>query len=126
MVLGFAYLTRVNTVESKTAFEKAIKLDQADALSRLGLGLGKIREGDLADGRRDLEIAVSLDANNSIVRSYLGKVYYEEKRGPSERQYAIAKHWTPRIPHLISTTRSRSRPPTGRSRRCRTWRKRSS
>ena len=86
-------------VESKKAFEKAIELDQADALSRLGLGLGKFREGDLADGRRDLEIAASLDANNSIVRSYLGKVYYEEKRSDlAERDYAVAKQLDPKDP----------------------------
>ena len=50
MVLGFAYLTQVKTTESKAAFEKAIELDQADPLSRLGLGLAKIRDGDLKGG----------------------------------------------------------------------------
>ena len=99
MVLGFAYLTRVDTAESKKAFEKAIELDQADALPRLGLGLAKIREGDLADGRKELEIAASLDPNNSIVRSYLGKAYYEEKRSDlAERDYATAKELDPKDP----------------------------
>ncbi len=41
MVLGFAYLMQVKTTESKAAFEKAIELDQAEPLSRLGLGSGK-------------------------------------------------------------------------------------
>ena len=50
MVLGFAYLAQVKTTESKAAFEKAIVLDQADPLSRLGLGLAKIRDGDLKAG----------------------------------------------------------------------------
>src|SRR5437867_5485960 len=98
-VLGFAYLTEVNTREAKAAFEKAIEFDQADYLPRLGLGLVKIREGDLAEGRREIEIAASLDPNNSIVRSYLGKAYYEEKRGPlDEREYAIAKELDPKDP----------------------------
>src|SRR5437762_1247148 len=98
-VLGFAYLTQVNTIEAKAAFEKAIEFDQADYLPRLGLGLAKIREGDLQDGRREIEIAASLDPNNSIVRSYLGKAYYEEKRGPlDEREYAIAKELDPKDP----------------------------
>ena len=42
-------------------FEKAIELDQVDPLPRLGLGLAKIRDGDLLDGRREIDIAVSLD-----------------------------------------------------------------
>jgi Tfp pilus assembly protein PilF len=49
-VLGFAYLTQVKVKDSKSAFEKAIRLDQAAPLPRLGLGLAKIREGDLKEG----------------------------------------------------------------------------
>ena len=98
-MLGFAYLTRVDTKEAKDAFEKAIEFDQADYLPRLGLGLAKIREGDLQEGRREIEIAASLDPNNSLVRSYLGKAYYEEKRIPlDEREYAIAKELDPKDP----------------------------
>jgi Tfp pilus assembly protein PilF len=73
-VLGFAYLTQVRIGESKEAFEKAILFDQADPLPRLGLGLAKIRGGDLKPGRAEIEIAASLDPNNSLIRSYLGKV----------------------------------------------------
>ncbi len=71
-VLGFAYLTQVKTDQAKAAFERAITLDQADPLSRLGLGLAKIREGDLEAGGRDIEVAASLDSNSSLIRSYLG------------------------------------------------------
>jgi len=46
----------------------------------LGLGLAKIREGELSEGSRDIEVAASLDPNNALVRSYLGKAYFEEKR----------------------------------------------
>ncbi len=60
-VLGFAYLMRVKTRRAKEAFEKAIGLDQADPLPRLGLGLAKIREGKLHEGGREIEIAASLD-----------------------------------------------------------------
>jgi tetratricopeptide (TPR) repeat protein len=63
------------------------------------LGLAKIREGDLAEGRREIEIAASLDPNNSLVRSYLGKAYFEEKRTTlDEREYAIAKELDPNDP----------------------------
>jgi len=91
-ILGFAYLARIDIDEAMASFHKAIELDQVDPQPRLGLGLAKIRRGNLADGRRDIEIAASLDPNNSIVRSYLGKAYFEEKRAPLDAaQYAFAK-----------------------------------
>ena len=98
-VLGFAYLTQVNTTAAKEAFTKAITRDQADPLPRLGLGLAKIREGDLHDGSREVEIAASLGPNNALVRSYLGKAYFEEKRtGLDEREYVTAKGLDPNDP----------------------------
>jgi len=98
-VLGYAYLTQVNTKEAKATFEKAIELDQADPLPRLGLGLAKIRDGDLHEGRREIEIAATLDPGNSLIRSYLGKAYYEEKRDKmSKDQYKAAKEFDPSDP----------------------------
>ncbi len=95
-VLGFAHLTRIKTTQARQAFEKAISLDSADPLPRLGLGLVLIRTGQLDAGRRDIEIAAALDPNSSLIRSYLGKAYYEEKRdrlvGP---QLAMAKTLDP-------------------------------
>lgn len=98
-VLGFAYLMEVKTGAAKGAFEKAIRLDDADPLPRLGLGLSQIREGRLEEGRRDIEIAMSLDPNNALLRSYLGKAYYEEKRDKlATGQYAMAKTLDPSDP----------------------------
>ena len=113
-VLGFAYLTRVETGKSKEAFQKAIELDQADPLPRLGLGLAKIRDGGLPkwekdlmkavdsglmEGTKDLEIAVSLDPDNSLVRSYLGKAYYEKTQDKrATDQFAMAKKLDPSDP----------------------------
>src|SRR5437764_2319589 len=63
------------------------------------MGLARIREGDLAEGRREIEVTASLDPNNSIVRSYLGKAYYEEKRSElADRDYATAKELDPKDP----------------------------
>jgi tetratricopeptide (TPR) repeat protein len=67
-VLGFAYLTRIKLEKSKRAFQKAIFFDQADPLPRLGLGLAKIRGGDLKLGRAEIEIAATLDPNNQLFR----------------------------------------------------------
>ncbi|HEX9158576.1 MAG TPA: TonB-dependent receptor, partial [Syntrophales bacterium] len=98
-VLGFSHLTRVETVDAKGAFEQAIKLDDADPLPRLGLGLAKIREGHLEEGRRELEIAITLDPDNGLIRSYLGKTYFEEKRDKLARgQYDMAKTLDPKDP----------------------------
>src|SRR4030042_772573 len=90
-VLGFPYLAQGKTKDSRIAFEKAIDLDQADPLPRLGLGLATIRDGDVADGRTEIEIAASLDPHNSLTRSYLGKAYDEGKRGKTaSTQFAMA------------------------------------
>ena len=98
-VLGFAYLTQIKTKMSKEAFRKAIEFDQADPLPRLGLGLAKIHDGDLAGGREEIEIAASLDPNNSLIRSYLGKAYYEERREKlASNQFAMAKELDPSDP----------------------------
>ncbi len=78
-ILGFALLTEAKIADARSTFEKAITLDQADPLPRLGSGLTKIQNSHLAEGRRDIEIASSLDPSNSIIRSYLGKAYFEEK-----------------------------------------------
>ena len=113
-VLGFAYLTQVKTGKSKEAFQKAIELDQADPMPRLGLGLARIREGGfpkwepdflkmvdkgLLEGTREFEIAASLDPDNSLIRSYLGKAYYEETRDKlATDQFEMAKKLDPSDP----------------------------
>ncbi len=108
MVFGFSYLLRLDIDRAKTAFTRAIQLDQTDPLPRLGLALAKIREGDLSAGRLDLEIAASLDPGNALVRSYLGKAYLEELRGPLARtQFELAKQADPLdpTPHLYNAMR---------------------
>lgn len=80
-VLGFAYLAQIRVSDAAEAFLQAIELGSEDPLPHLGLGLAKIRSGDLSEGRRDIEIAADLDRNNALIRSYLGKAFYEEKRG---------------------------------------------
>jgi len=63
------------------------------------LGLAKIRDGDVKAGRSEIEIAASLDPNSSLIRSYLGKAYFEEKRDKlAKDQYAIAKDLDPMDP----------------------------
>jgi tetratricopeptide (TPR) repeat protein len=93
--LGFVHLASFNIDAARQAFEQAIRLDRSAApLPRFGLGLVEIRKGRLAEGRRHLEIAANLDPGNAMIRSYLGKAYYEEKRNHlAETQFALAKQF---------------------------------
>jgi Flp pilus assembly protein TadD len=101
-ILGYSYLIRFKIADAQAAFERAIALDQADPLPRLGLGLAKIREGELEEGRQEIEIAAALDPANSLVRSYLGKAYYEENTAKRDKlaatEYGIAKKLDPNDP----------------------------
>jgi predicted Zn-dependent protease len=98
-IQGFSQLFRVDTAQALQHFESAVQLDSTAPLPRLGLGLAKIRSGDLEAGRRDLEIAAILDPNNSLLRSYLGKAYYEEKRPIlAGDQFNLAKQHDPHDP----------------------------
>ncbi len=98
-VQGFSQLFRVENEQALRHFEAAVQLDSTAPLPRLGLGLAKIRGGNLEAGRRDLEIAAILDPNNSLLRSYLGKAYYEEKReNLAGDQFDLAKQRDPKDP----------------------------
>ena len=98
-VMGFSHLINMDTDEALQSFEKAVKLDSTSPLARLGFGLAKIHKGNLKEGRQDLEIAALLDPNNSLIRSYLGKAYYEENRNPlAADEFTLAKERDPKDP----------------------------
>jgi tetratricopeptide (TPR) repeat protein len=98
-VLGFAALAQIELREAISAFSRAIALDPADPLPHLGFGLARIRKGELVLGRQEIEIAAALDPRNSLIRSYLGKAYYEEKRDPLDGiQFGLAKMYDPNDP----------------------------
>jgi len=59
LYLGFAYLLQIDTGRAQAAFTRAITLDQADPMPRLGIA--RIRENKLEAGRIDIETAASLD-----------------------------------------------------------------
>ncbi|MBK8909628.1 MAG: TonB-dependent receptor [Rhodospirillales bacterium] len=110
-VLGFAALTAFRYDDAALAFRRAAVLDAADPLPRLGLGLAKIRGGDLEEGRRELEIAAGLDPGDSLVRSYLGKAYFEERRDAfAARELERAKELDPLdpTPHLYDAIRKQT------------------
>jgi tetratricopeptide (TPR) repeat protein len=98
-VLGFASLREISLDAAKSAFQKAIELDSAAPLPHLGLGLLEIRHGNLEEGREAIETAALLDPNNALLRSYMGKAYYEERRNDlASQQFAMAKELDPNDP----------------------------
>jgi tetratricopeptide (TPR) repeat protein len=101
-VLGFVHLAQIDVKRAREDFLAAIERDSSDPLPRLGLGLALIRTGKLVPGREQIEIAVALDPTNALVRSYVGKAYYEENTGARERlagtQLEMAKQLDPNDP----------------------------
>jgi tetratricopeptide (TPR) repeat protein len=98
-VQGYAQLNELDYAAAAKSFLKAIGIDNADPLPRFGLGLAKIRAGDLDAGIADLEIATSLDPNDSLTRSYLGKAYYEQKNSKvAATEFDLAKQLDPKDP----------------------------
>ena len=101
-ILGFVHLAEIDIKKAHADFETAIQLDSSAPLPRLGLGLAIIRKGDLKAGREQIEIAVSLDPMNSLLRSYVGKAYYEERTKERDQlagtQFGLAKQLDPKDP----------------------------
>jgi len=101
-ILGFVHLAQINTKAAREDFLNAIERDSTDPLPRLGLGLAIIRDGDLVAGREQIEIAVALDPTNSLIRSYVGKAYYEEdtkaRDALASKQFGLAKQLDPKDP----------------------------
>jgi tetratricopeptide (TPR) repeat protein len=99
LVLGFCHLAEFRFTDAILTFTQTIKKASADPMAHLGLGLAKISTGDLVEGRREIEAAVALDSNNSLLRSYLGKAYFAEKRTQLDAaQFSLAKSLDPLDP----------------------------
>lgn len=99
IVQGFAELAAFAAGRAEDAFRRALAAESQNPLALLGLGLAKIRQGDLAEGRRLLEAAVVQDPSSSLLRAYLGKAYIEEREDSSAaKQLDIAKALDPDDP----------------------------
>lgn len=72
---GFVATAQNRIAQGQASFEQAIALDGALGNAWLGLGLCRIRLGDLEGGRSDLLTAAALEPQRSLLRSYLGKAY---------------------------------------------------
>lgn len=97
--LGFAALADFHIHEARGAFRKAIVLESSDPLPHFGLGLSEIKLGHVKQGTSDIEVAVGLDGRSALLRAYLGKAYFAEKREPLDaQQFHFAEQLDPLDP----------------------------
>jgi tetratricopeptide (TPR) repeat protein len=102
-VLGFVELAELRSENALATFEKAVVADPDYAMARLGHGIATMRRGNFEAGREEMQTAASLEPDNSLLRSYLAKAYYEEKREmEAGKELASAKQLDPSdpTPHL--------------------------
>lgn len=96
---GFAALSVYEDAAAMAAFETAVAAEDSAPLPRLGMGLALIRSGAIAAGRRELELAASLDPKRGQLRTWLGRAYFEEGRGEkAAAQFDLAKALDPDDP----------------------------
>jgi tetratricopeptide (TPR) repeat protein len=98
-LLGFVLSAENRIEEASRSFERATRLDGALGNGWLGLGLSKIRRGDLAEGRGDLQTAATVEPLRSAFHSYLGKAFsLENRRDDARRDIDLAKQLDPDDP----------------------------
>lgn len=96
VVLGFAELSGRETDAAGVTFERAASLEPGAPLPRVGLALTATQRGDIAEGRRQLELAVTNDPANALARSYMAKLYDAEHRNElTTTQIELAKDFDP-------------------------------
>jgi len=85
--------------EARQSFEEAVRLDGALGNGWLGLGLTKIKRGDLEGGRGDLQTAATVEPTVSGFHSYLGKAFsMEDKPIDARKDLDLARRLDPNDP----------------------------
>jgi len=96
---GFVLSARNRIAEARDAFERAVVLDGAYGNGWLGLGLVKIKQGDLEGGRTDLQTAATVEPTMSIFHSYLGKAMSQDgRKADAEKDLTLARELDPKDP----------------------------
>jgi tetratricopeptide (TPR) repeat protein len=96
---GFLFAVQNKFDSAVGAFDRAIALDGALGNAWLGRGLCRIHQGDLAAGREDLQVAVTLEPQRAVLRSYLGKAFANVgDASQAERELSLAKEIDPDDP----------------------------
>lgn len=96
---GFQFCARNRIPSAMAAFERALALDPSLGNAWLGRGLCRIRQGQIREGLKDLEVAAAVEPQRALLRSYLGKAF--ASAGDAERaakEFALAKAMDPQDP----------------------------
>ncbi len=83
---GFVLSADNEIAAARESFEHAVQLDGALGNAWLGLGLTKIKRGELMEGRADLQAAATVEPTVSVFHSYLGKAFSMENRPVEARK----------------------------------------
>ena len=96
---GFVEAAQNRIHEAEAAFDLAITLDGGLANGWLGRGLCRIKRGEVAAGRADLQVAAATEPNRALLRSYLGKAWsVEGKAAAARRELGRANELDPADP----------------------------
>ncbi len=96
---GFVLSARNRIPEAQTAFQTATQLDGALGNGWLGLGLTKIKQGQIVEGRADIQTAATVEPLMSIYHSYLGKALsVEGRRDDAAKDLVLAQQLDPNDP----------------------------
>jgi len=77
---GFILSADNQISEARNAFGTSVRLDGGFGNGWLGLGLTKIKAGQVEAGRADLQTAATVEPKSSIFHSYLGKAMSQDGR----------------------------------------------
>lgn len=98
-LLGFILCAENRIADGRTAFERAVNLDGSFGNGWLGLGLTRIRQGDLEGGRADIQTAATVEPTTSIFHSYLGKAMSRDgRRVEAAKDLELARRLDPADP----------------------------
>jgi tetratricopeptide (TPR) repeat protein len=99
IVRSFAALAVLRGPEAEAAFRQALARESQNPSALLGLGIARIKQGDLAAGTTQLQNAAAADPASSLLRSYLGRAYFSAREEQAAaKQYDIAKALDPSDP----------------------------
>ncbi len=98
-ILGFSHLLQQAPALARQAFTIAITKSPSDPLPHFGLGLVSVQMLEPDKARYELEASVALDPGNSVLRSYLGKLYIElDLQQQAQEQFELAIQFDPNDP----------------------------
>ena len=96
---GFILSSENRIADARASFETSVQLDGGFGNGWLGLGLTKIKKGDLEGGRADLQTAATVEPTSSIFHSYLGKAMSQDGRKlEAEKDLQLARQLDPNDP----------------------------